>query len=1490
MKLFNHLLYALLATSLWAGCTSETEEGGGNAPLPDDGGNASARQEVVLTLDNKLVLGNGNTTRAGSDGIATEAENAIDALDVFVFGSQSENGTYSYLERFAYRSDKSRMPAGATELELVTNGDNGDKVNAVLGVKKGFFVRLYCVANQETLIDPADPDGAAFEATDYVPMNYTVADDGSVTVLAEGAPTEDAFKTFHTPLINPADKDDVLLPALPMSGGLITPLDLRDHKAAGRLTAGFRLTRSVARFDVRNNPELTRLTVDSVAMVRGRKAVTLFPIQVYGDRPTAAATDLVTYPARPFTDKDSINISYQKGAFYSYPCLAGDEASLLIKGKYQINQTESKEVVYTVPFQQALGSDQTSTAWIEIQTNHRYTVSILDADEYNLQFNLSVADWNDEGSIDDYEPDNTLGDLAVNIPDAAAALVTYDADTKTVSMGREAENTFSIVLKTNSALQVTTSYQGNVKDCNWVAISEPVVKPTVVNDKYTNEYTYTVTPNADYAGNRFPRATFRFMDLATGDEQILFVKLTGTPVLNEMTEAEWPAAIPEASKINEFDVETQTASLFLIDNSQVPFTVTCSDEVEVEGTLPEYLELTQLSKEGDEAVYALKLKTTEVADIPADGVTVTLVNKNMPTRKQTITVKLLDASVEPTFASLGGTNVEHTPGSGATPDNVTVPFVADNAFTVSTMSVEGVDVNIDYNSGSHWLTSSVVPSTRAVAKDHKTDIKFSLVEDALPGAKPVTVTLTNKVKGGDYAFTVTPKADKPVLTKADTPSVPVDDVVAADGSITMYKLPSTSSTLAVKVAYLGGSKLSCDDADLVSIDKAAVTSSNEGVYTLTALKTGSSTLTVTSAIDDTQTTKFNIQVLSPAITTDATDNALSLSAVANTTATVKVSSLKGYTASVTDWGKDGVTNGQAWFDITSGSTGNGGATAESLVIKVKANIASLYPIKPATITLTNKIANGGNTTVTVNPTFVAPTVAVVANTATPTQNTFDATNKTLKLYKVKGSQIQIKGSSIGNNILLGTPKNSISVTSSQVAGSVADVTYTVTLPDNISVGDIADAIVLANKSDNTQQTKLKVSVLDPAISVPTGNVTINFAANQTASKTGISSPEGFSISPTINWGTGGSAWFELTTTGDVASGSNKSIGIKIKSGLTGRTTANTKEATVTLTNKIDGAASATFKVSPVWLTPDNGNGQATTINVTVVKKQTGSITIKVPYGGFTATSNSTSVATVSSNSNTGVITVTGVAPGQTTVKVANTQDANKSRSYTVNVTVGGAYTVQNSEKILINGLYWTKGNLVANGTNGCKVGAETAYGLHFRWGSLVGYDANNTATNPAAVVYPDEYTSGAVVFTSSPSNGDPNNAMNLTGGTGDPCKVYLAGNWRLPTDAEFAASFGGKYGVDGEAWDASASTWVTNYNSSGVNGRTFANGAIFFPAAGTRGHSSGSLGNQGASGYFWSSIAYGSGNAWRLYFYSGKASMASSYRVAGYAVRCVQEP
>ena len=57
-----------------------------------------------------------------------------------------------------------------------------------------------------------------------------------------------------------------------------------------------------------------------------------------------------------------------------------------------------------------------SSSFLEINNNHRYTIGITEADDYHLDFTLTVADWADDGNIDEYKPEDGSGELDVAIP------------------------------------------------------------------------------------------------------------------------------------------------------------------------------------------------------------------------------------------------------------------------------------------------------------------------------------------------------------------------------------------------------------------------------------------------------------------------------------------------------------------------------------------------------------------------------------------------------------------------------------------------------------------------------------------------------------------------------------------------------------------------------------------------------------------------------------------------------------------------------------------------------------------------------------------------------------------------------------------------------------------------------------------------------------------------------------------------------------------
>ena len=320
--------------------------------------------------------------------IATAAENAISTLDVYVFGAKTENGDYTFQERFAYRADpKDKLPKGATELQLNTTGTDGKETTGLLKLKKGLFVKLYCIANDTTLVDPAD--GKTVKPADFTPITFAEGEDGNPKLATEGVPQESVFTTWHTRLFTATAKGDTLATPLAMAGAYTTPIDLTSFDNSARVQLGFKLTRLAARFDIDNKAGDSRFTIETVSMGNGRRGSGFFPIRVYGDLPEAKPDQLITYPVHALCG-DNANKGLQTGAFYAYPSPAQDKAFLILNGKYKVNETEMKNVSYQIPFMQQ-AADGTA-AWLDIAGNHRYTIAVTKADAYHLDANILVND------------------------------------------------------------------------------------------------------------------------------------------------------------------------------------------------------------------------------------------------------------------------------------------------------------------------------------------------------------------------------------------------------------------------------------------------------------------------------------------------------------------------------------------------------------------------------------------------------------------------------------------------------------------------------------------------------------------------------------------------------------------------------------------------------------------------------------------------------------------------------------------------------------------------------------------------------------------------------------------------------------------------------------------------------------------------------------------------------------------------------------------
>lgn len=635
MKLFNKLygisLFSLLLSV--AACTSETEEQH-QTPAPDPSG-GEARREVLLTLKNKLSVAQ---TKAG-DAIATAAENKISALDIYVFGSATEDGVYTYQERFFYRENSNDQQMGGTPFDLTAVGSDGKQTTALLSLKKGLFVKLYCIANQSQLIDPAT--NTVFN--NFLPLQQSTPGQPGNTVT-DGTPKESDFKLFQSMQLDPASATDILKTPLPMTGAYDTPLDLTDFSVSARLQLGFKLTRAVARFDIVNDAATSKFTIQSVSMANGRKGVSFFPLKVTGTLPTAAAGDLISYPARLF-DGTNANVGNCLGAFYAWPSPKEDGGYLILSGTYAANLTDNIPVTYKVPFK-----PEGDGNYIEVSQNHRYTVNITKADEYHLDFTINVEDWMDEGNIDDYEPGGDVDGMNINITGDNGA---YDPDTHIVTMSIANNAQFTIEGGSTSGYYTRMYYENEDVEHQWLTMTPPAD----VTKADAAPAAYTIKKNDAYMGTKFPVAFIRFTDQISAKETVVIVQPVSKPVVTGTSSSEGCSYIDNIMILYQPKETTPPSAIlkvFASGGSELSLN-------ENGNVWEDWLTITPGTKQDlSQSEYTLTLNASSAnipSPYPSTGKTIYVINQGDKTKKELITAKISSLPVIKTKEIIGGSSL-----------------------------------------------------------------------------------------------------------------------------------------------------------------------------------------------------------------------------------------------------------------------------------------------------------------------------------------------------------------------------------------------------------------------------------------------------------------------------------------------------------------------------------------------------------------------------------------------------------------------------------------------------------------------------------------------------------------------------------------------------------------------------------------------------------------------------------------------------------------
>ena len=976
MKQLCKLTTILLAVFLCTGCTEEKEQGDGTGTEPG-GGTTQQRRELLLTLNNELVLQK-TGTKAGDTSIATAEENAIASLDVYVFGCATEEGDYTFQEQFSYRADDDAvLPAGATELDLTATDATNKQTKGLMKLKKGLFVKLYCIANCTTLIDPAT--GAPVTEAGFVPLTFSDPEQAGTGVTTEGKPMESEFISYHTPLLQTDKADDILLTPLAMSGSYTIPLDLTDFETSARVQIGFKLTRLAARFDIINKADESRFTIKEVSMGNGRRGSTFFPIRVYGDLPTAKDDERIVYPVRPFNG-DQANTGTQTGAFYSYPSPLEDEAYLILKGTYQANKTDAEEVSYRIPFTQP--NDEGGSTALEINNNHRYTLAITEADDYHLDFNLTVADWTDSGHIDDYEPgkDGT-GTISVEIPEAYKDKSFYTEDTRTVSMFiKEDASNFDIIVRSSAPVNLQSSYAGGpaVKEYNWLTVGELKQNPSA--DLSVTEYRCHLSLVPEYKKTRYPRAVLRFMNLTDGSENVVFVDALAAPSLDVTTQ-------PDDSH-NAFDPLTAIATLYRVTNSTVKIKLNCPDGVSVKDK-PDWLELADTQTSDAGAIFTFKLTDRDVVAADNKG-TITFCNANQAEWVVDVTVMLTDASSTAQFINVGGSTGNTLTGSMTTGDaNIAMGLVKSNSFTVNTNSLDGVGVEIAYEGGASspkWLSFK---GGSAFKSSVTNSITFTLNETELAKglATKATVTLKNVSGGPDASFIVTPQFMAPTAILVESSASPTENGFnSSTNTISLYKVKDSS--IKIKAGSLGGNSIK--EATGVTVIKTSDTYATDNEYTVTWDNTTieGCSFKIVNKSDESKETLVQVTLLDATITpvfsnvtggNTCTDKAVTMKLLNGSSFKLTTTSVSGVNPEITY-----PSGGPQWLTCTGGTV-KAASTSNSLVFALdKSKITS--EAKTATVTLKNLITGGEDIVYTVEPEYQIPTLTSSASPSMQVNN------------------------------------------------------------------------------------------------------------------------------------------------------------------------------------------------------------------------------------------------------------------------------------------------------------------------------------------------------------------------------------------------------------------------------------------------------------------------------------------------------------------------
>ena len=910
-------------------------------------------REVVLSLQNKLLAGNVQSRAAD---IATTDEKRIDALDIYVFGSMELDGNYTFQEKFSYRSDGS-VVEGSTAIEV--EGGDGSTANptVLLRPRKGLYIKFYCVANQPGLYR-MDNTGAQYVRYDnFVPLVQTAPGDPDLNTITEGIPTETEFRQLTAHVIDPGAADDNLVPALVMSGAHTAPIDLHDFSLASRLYASLKLRRAVARFDIVNKAEESRFTIEAIGLGNGRATSTLFPQEAL----PAADGKLVTYPLRDVTGVAGLNTGTATPAFYSYASPVGDKAFLVLKGKYHLNLVETADVNYNVNFSQV--KDGTGVS-IEINPNHRYTVTITDADPYRIDFNISVADWEEGDDLGEYDPENGMDDLTVTPADL------YNEDTRTVSLSVIPGSDATVTTASNAPIEAQLLYTTPGND--WL---QAEVTMTPITRTVWTQNAQCVLTVKDGVFTAYPNAILRLVNTASGEYNDLTVTASGVH-LGEVK--------PVVATYNSYDETNRKLTMYGTDGAEAKVTLYCPNGLADITGLPEWLTETHVQN-GGATNYTFTLKSDKFpADLlTADATyTVTFTDKVDAMASDQLIFLLKSSAINKAGAVLEEQSGTTGNSYSSTADSETVSMTCTNtsatSFDLTIPSARGITL-----SGNDFGWFTVAHTTRWSEGTPKDVFRFnSKINGSTYTDKELTFT-NNITGGGDFKLKVTAGVFVGAVTPTGT-KVAYQSYDAVGKTLTLHGIQENVATVKI---FAPANLTVSGEANWLKV--TSVATSGYTTYTLALQNltnaaygggystSGNCTLTFKNSSDAIQTTTLNVVLKASNITTgsiaisSSTGNSYSASTSSTGSMTVNAATTIAFTLTVpSPCGTTINTTDYTWFTVNKTSSWTASNPKDVYTVQVKKGDSSM---SNKTITISNNMSGsyavnvGRNTNVAYTP-------------------------------------------------------------------------------------------------------------------------------------------------------------------------------------------------------------------------------------------------------------------------------------------------------------------------------------------------------------------------------------------------------------------------------------------------------------------------------------------------------------------------------------------